>query len=194
MTLADRAPRRVVMVAHSHHLGGMERHVVTLADALAAQGHAVAFAGPLDGWLGEHMRAAGHECLHAPMRGMYDPGSAWRIARFARRWRADLLHGHSQRGGRYAAWAGRWSGLPSVATAHSTGAWRWFAPGQRVIAVSAAVAAFLVEQGLPREQVQVVYSGMPDFGRQPPPARRAAVQPAPAGAGHDRAGGRRQGP
>ncbi|WP_348752948.1 hypothetical protein [uncultured Aquincola sp.] len=55
MSSDARPPRRVVMVAHSHILGGMERRVVSTSAALAERGHQVAFAGPLDGWMGERM-------------------------------------------------------------------------------------------------------------------------------------------
>lgn len=161
-------PRRVVMVAHSHILGGMERRVVQTAAALAERGHAVAFAGPADGWMGERLREAGHECLDLPMHGMYDAWSAWRLARFAKAWRADVLHGQAQRGGRYADWAGRWSGVPAVTSANSMISFRWFRPRMRLLAVSQAVRAYLIERGLPAASIEVVYSAVPDVGMQPP--------------------------
>ena len=176
MSRDARPPRRVVMVAHSHILGGMERRVVSTSAALAERGHQVAFAGPLDGWMGERMQADGHTCLHVPMHGMYDPLSAWKLARFARRWRADVLHGQAQRGGRYADWASRWSGVPAVASANSMVSWRWFRPQMRLLAVSNAVRDHLVQHGLPAQQVEVVYSAVPDIGLQP--AREGAPTPA----------------
>ncbi|MCR5865092.1 glycosyltransferase [Aquincola sp. J276] len=175
MTASGQAPRRVVMVAHSHILGGMERRVVSTSAALAERGHQVAFAGPLDGWMGERMRADGHTCLHVPMHGMYDPLSAWKLARFARRWRADVLHGQAQRGGRYADWASRWSGVAAVASANSMISWRWFRPEMKLLAVSNAVRDHLVQHGLPAAQVSVVYSAVPDIGMQP--ARLAGPTP-----------------
>ena len=88
------------------------------------------------------------------MHGMYDPLSAWKLARFARRWRADVLHGQAQRGGRYADWASRWSGVPAVASANSMVSWRWFRPQMRLLAVSHAVRDHLVQHGLPAQQVE----------------------------------------
>ncbi|MDT3679056.1 MAG: glycosyltransferase family 4 protein [Burkholderiaceae bacterium] len=165
-------PYRVVLVAHSHVVGGIERHVVELARALRERGHWVAFAGPLDGWLGESMRAAGHRCLHLPMHGMYDPWSAWRLARFCARERASIVHGQAQRGARYAAWATRRAGLACVATAHSTNAWKWFDASAHIIAVSDAVRASLLARGLPAASVHVVRSGVRDLGaRHAAPAR-----------------------
>ena len=163
----DAGPLRIVMVAHSRMVGGMQRHVLTLANALAAQGHSLAYAGPLDGWLGEQMRAAGHRCEHVPMHGTYDLLSAWRLARLARQWRADVLHSHSPRGARYAVWAARRASVPTVETAHTTSPWKWF--GSPVIAVSQAVRQVLLNQGLPGDRITVVYSGIPDFGAVTPP-------------------------
>lgn len=169
--------QRVVLVAHSHRLGGMERHVVTLGAVLAERGHAVAYAGPADGWLGERMAEAGHPCLDLPMKGMYDPWSAWRLARFARAWGASVLHGHAMRGGRYAGWASRWCGVPAVVSAHSTDAWKWLRPRMQLIAVSEAVREALLGHGLPRERVHLVYNGVPDAA-SPPGAAPAPPPPA----------------
>jgi glycosyltransferase involved in cell wall biosynthesis len=169
------------MVAHSHLLGGIERHVVALSACLAEAGHTVAYAGPMDSWMGPQMQAAGHDCLHIPMHGMYDPWSAWRLARWASRWQASVLHGHAQRGARYADWASRWSGVPAVVTAHSTNAFGWFRPHMRILAVSGAVRDALLQArpDLPAAQVPVVYSGVPDPGLPEPPRRQPISALAP---------------
>lgn len=176
-------PQRIVMVAHSHLLGGMERHVVALSAALAQAGHQVAYAGPLDGWMGEQMQVADYVCVNLPMRGMFDAFSAWSLARFAKRWGASVLHGHSQRGGRYADWGSRWSGVPAVVTAHSTNSFRWMRRRMRILAVSGAVRNMLLARGMSPEQVHVVFSGVPDPG-VPAPYRSAPVSEiAPLGLG-----------
>jgi glycosyltransferase involved in cell wall biosynthesis len=163
-------PQRVVMVSPSPILGGIENHVLRLAQGLRERGHAVAYASPADGWLAQHMHAQGFEGLGLRFRGMYDAWALWRLRRFAQRWGATVLHGHAQRGGRYADLVARWCGLPSVVTAHSTNSHRWFRPHMRVLAVSHAVRDFLLEQGLPPERVAVVYNGMPDPGVPTPPS------------------------
>lgn len=161
-------PRRIVMVAHSRKLGGIERHVLALSAALHEAGHSIAFAGPCAGWLGQAMVSAGHDAIDLPMRGMYDALSAWRLRRFARRWRADLLHGHAQRGTRYAQWAAAAS-CPAIGTAHATNASKWFARDTPIIAVSAAVRDFLAAQDGAPQRLDLVYPGVADLGLVPPP-------------------------
>lgn len=159
--------RRIVMVCHGRNLGGIERHVLALSAALTAVGHHVAYAGPRAGWLGKAMQAAGHDSIHLPMRGMYDPWSAWKLRQFARAWRADILHGHAQRGTRYALWAGG-GRLPIIATAHSTNACSRFRQDHPIIAVSGSVQDFLVAGGFAPEQVHLIYLGVRDLGLAAP--------------------------
>lgn len=160
---------RIIMVEHSHLLGGVERHVLDLMLALRANGHAVCYAGPSDGWLGEQCRRHDLATLALPMRGMLDVLSALRLARFARRWQADLLHGHTQRGTRYATWAGRWTGIAALATAHSTHAHRRFERAARTICVSDAVRASLLAHGLPAARLTRIHSGIADPAPLAPP-------------------------
>ncbi|WP_028006782.1 glycosyltransferase family 4 protein [Solimonas flava] len=169
---------RIIMVEHSHLLGGVERHVLDLMLALRANGHAVCYAGPLDGWLGEQCQRHDLSTLALPMRGMFDVLSALRLARFARRWQADLLHGHTQRGTRYATWAGHWAGIPALATAHSTHAYRRFERAARTICVSDAVRASLLANGLPAARLTRIHSGIADPAPLAPPRRRAATRAA----------------
>lgn len=164
---------KIILVEHSHVLGGVERHVLQLLRGLNAAGHVACFAGPGDSWLGEQCRSQGIELMHLPMRGMFDPYSAWRLARFARRWRADLLHGHTQRGARYAGWSARRSERPAVATAHSTHSYRYFDGVQRLLCVSDAVRQALIAHGYPGERTRLAYPGFDDPATNAPPRAEA---------------------
>lgn len=169
--MADGTPlrRHIVLVAHSHVVGGIERLTLEWARGLRGRGFEVTFAGPRDGWLGEHMRDAGHRCLHLPMHGMYDFWSAWKLARYCRREKVWLVHGLAQRGGRYAAWAARRAGIAFIVSAHSTNAWRWFEPGATILTVASAVREMLLTHGFPPERLHVVYTGLQDPGQRPLP-------------------------
>lgn len=153
---------RILFVLHSHSYGGAEMHLSELARGLAACGHEVAFAGPADSWLAERFRAAGFACYHLPMHGFFDAWSMVKLAWIARHFGADLIHGHLTRGAFYAGIGGRLAGVPAVATAHSTNAGKHFGRAQRIIAVSRAVADFLVGEGYDPARVTVVHHGVAD--------------------------------
>ena len=151
-----------LFVLHSHGRGGAETHLFALAQTLSRRGHRPAYAGPADSWLMKRFRAAGFPGDALPMHGFYDPVSMFRLAWIARRRGADLIHGHLTRGARYAGIGGRLTGLPVVATAHSTNAGKHFGRADRLIAVSGAVQRFLVQEGYDAERISVVYNGAAD--------------------------------
>ncbi len=150
----------VLMVLHSHKLGGAERHALNLMLGLRAAGHQVMFAGPVDSWLAEHCQAEGLPIAALAMHGFFDLTSMLRLARLARRFAADILHGHLTRGAHYAGMASRLCGIPSVATAHSTNAGKHFGRARRIIAASAAVRDFLDACGYPTERIEVIHHGL----------------------------------
>lgn len=164
---------KVIFVLHSHRAGGAERHLLQLMQGLAAQDVECIYAGPLDGWLGEQLQAAGFRCEHIPYHGRYDLLSLVRLVRLIRREKADLVHGHLTRGAFYAGWAARLAAVPNVATAHSTNAGKHFGRADRIIAVSDAVGRFLAGCGYPREILRTVHHGVPDYAAQPLPSRAA---------------------
>lgn len=169
-------PLRIVQVMHSHGWGGAERHIVSLTRALAEAGHELAFAGPRDSWLNEQMRAMGVPTHHLRMTGLADPLSHWSLGRFARTWRADVLHGHGVRASFYVGWAaGRRRGCVSISTAHSTLARKHMGRCDHVIAVSDAVRAQLLAHGARADGVTTVYNGVPEADVTDRSAKRLAL-------------------
>ena len=158
---------KVIFVLHSHKAGGAERHLLQLMQGLAANGVECLYAGPLEGWLGEQLQAAGFRCEQISFTGFYDVRSLWRLVKLIKREQADLVHGHLTRGAYYAGWAARFAGIPNVATAHSTNAGKWFGRATRIIAVSDAVARFLVTCGYAQEKIRTVHHGVPDYAALP---------------------------
>ncbi len=157
-------------------------HLSELASGLSAQGHLVAFAGPGVSWLAQRFRVAGLACYNLPMQGFFDVWSLVKLAWVARRCGADLIHGHLTRGTFYAGLAGRLAGVPVVATAHSTNAGKHFGRAERIIAVSRAVAEFLIAQGYNPSIINVVHHGVADPLRLPPHPVLRATLGLPAGA------------
>lgn len=164
---------KVIFVLHSHKAGGAERHLLQLMQGLAANGVECIYAGPLQGWLGEQLQAAGFRCEQISFTGFYDLRSLFRLVKLIRREKADLVHGHLTRGAYYAGWAAKFAGIPNVATGHSTNAGKWFGRATRIIAVSDAVARFLVECGYPGDRIRTVHHGVPDYAALPRTPRDA---------------------
>lgn len=158
---------KVLMVLHSHGSGGAERHALQLMEGLRDRGHEPIFAGPMDGWLGDQVKAAGLRWHHIPLHGLADFPSAWRLSSLARREDADLIHGHLTRGAWYAGLGGRLAGVANVATAHSTNAGKHFGRADRIIAVASAVEDFLATRGYDTQHIQVVHNGIPDIASLP---------------------------
>ncbi|MEF3193461.1 MAG: glycosyltransferase, partial [Halothiobacillaceae bacterium] len=150
----------VLMVLHSHKLGGAERHALNLMLGLRAAGHQVMFAGPVDSWLAKRCQAEGLPIAGLAMHGFFDLPSMLRLALLARRFKADILHGHLTRGAHYAGMAGRLCGIPSVATAHSTNAGKHFGRARRIIAASRAVQDYLLTCGYPAQKIEVIHHGV----------------------------------
>lgn len=153
---------RILFVLHSHNDGGAERHLLTLMNGLRDTGHAVCFAGPSRGWLAEQMRALGHGHIPIEFHGLGDLWSLWRLVGAARQWRAEILHGHLTRAAHYVGWAGRITGLPNVASAHSTNAGKHFGRANAIVAASGAVNSFLLNEGYSAARLQTIYLGIED--------------------------------
>lgn len=166
----------IAQVIHSHTVGGAERHVMDLSRALAERGHRVYLICPNRGWLWDAARGTEVTPFHAAMDGLLDLSSVGRIARFARRVEADVLHAHLTRGAFYAVKAGRRAGIPIVATAHATHTWKHFGGADRVLCVSRAVRENLLRHGLPEDRLTVVYNGVPFPPDAPDPVRIAALR------------------
>ena len=49
---------KIITVLHSMKSGGAERHALQLMEGLRERGHEPVFAGPMDGWLGDQVKAA----------------------------------------------------------------------------------------------------------------------------------------
>jgi len=153
---------RVLFLCHNRGYGGVERHVLLLSRGLAQAGHEVAVAGPRRSWLADRCRPEGIAWHDVSMRGLGDVRSYLQIATIALRSRIDVLHGHMRRSSLYGGIVGRMTGRASVGTVHSLHTWKQYALNRRVIAVSQAVRAFLIDHGVPADKIEVVYDGTPE--------------------------------
>jgi len=144
--------------------GGVERHVLWLANELAAMGHdvtVVSAGGKLEA------RLKGVTIVHLPVHwknpltALY---SAVRIARIAKREKTDILHAHSRVPAWIAWWASFLSGVPWIATCHAfysrNAGLSPYKRARLLVCVSESLQLFY--SGIfPGRDCPVIYNGLP---------------------------------
>ena len=166
----------IIQVMHSHTIGGVERHVVSLGEALMDRGHQVYLACPNRGWMWDAVQGTRIKPFHLAMDGLLDVTSVGRLGRLARMTRANIIHSHMTRGTYYAVKAGRRLGIPVIATAHATHTYKHYAGADRVICVSDAARQNLLRHDVPAALLRVVHNGIEIPQCAPPPGRVAALR------------------
>ena len=139
---------KIIHILPELQLGGVERHVIDLANEQARRGHQVmvlSAGGQMERQLHDEVSVR-HLPVHKknPLTGLY---SALKIAYWIRREGWQIIHAHSRVPAWIANWASNMGNAPYVVTAHVDFGTKipWiYAPyrkAQRVICVSAAVQA-----------------------------------------------------
>ena len=178
-------------VLHVHRIGGIggsERHLLALLPALAERGVETQFLGLDDPGRAPdpfyEQLAVPYERLAAPRD--VDPLLAYRVARAARRARADLVHTHLVHADVY----GALTAIRLVSTKHNddpfrAGPFRFVERvltfrASKVIAITEALARFQIERvGLPARKIATIHYGL---DAPPAPWGRNSPDPVPAGA------------
>lgn len=159
---------RILQICSARELGGGEKHLADLANALARRGHdvfaALSLASPL---LGELTVVPARNILELPMRSALGVGSALKVAQFARENRIDIIHAHVARDYPLAALTASRSGdIPLVLTRHVLFPLKkihrlTLRRVARVIAVSQAVAESVRAQAIFDERkLTVIHNGI----------------------------------
>lgn len=160
---------RILQIASHLEIGGIPRHVVTLARELARRGHAVAVASG-GGALAAELRASAiaHRQVPLHVKSELHPAVAVAVAQLrgiVRRDRIELLHAHTRVAQVAAAVVSRLTGVPYVATCHGfyrrrVGRRLFPCWGVRTIAVSEAVRRWLETSGVPAARIATVLNGI----------------------------------
>ena len=159
---------RIIHISSAQTLGGGERHLADLANALAARGHDVYAAVRPNSPLPNELSGVPRENIATlPLRNSLDALSARKLARFVREHKIEIVHAHMARDYPLAAYAVRRNpGARLIVTRHVLFPLNrlhsiTLAQAASVIAVSAAVARSLSAQGLaPPERIAVVPNGI----------------------------------
>jgi len=159
---------RILQLTSARHLGGGERHLIDLTNALVQRGHDVFVAViPKSPLLPELSHVPNANILSLPLRNALDLASAWTLKKFVRARQIEIVHAHVARDYPLAALAVGRSGpaklvlsrhvMFPMSSIHRLTRRRV----SRVIAVSQAVAANLRAQNIFDErQITLVRHGI----------------------------------
>jgi glycosyltransferase involved in cell wall biosynthesis len=159
---------RIVQICSARDLGGGEKHLADLANALATRGHDVyAVVVPRSPLRGELSALPKQNIVELPMRNSLNLLSAFKLARFLRDRRIEIIHAHMARDYPLAALAAsRANGTQLVLTRHvlfqlHKGHRLTLRNVARVIAVSRAVSDRLRAQRIfDRSKITVIHNGI----------------------------------
>lgn len=161
---------------------GGEQQASWLLQGQAAQGHRVWIAGRAGSRFLTNDHGGAH-CVRVPfaLRGELDLWSAWKIAQLVRNEQIDILHAHTSHAHTMAVLARRWAGRGKVIVHRRVSfpprqdflnRWKYAQP-DRFVCVSGKVETVMRAQGIPAEQLAMVYSAV-DLARLDVPAASRA--------------------
>jgi glycosyltransferase involved in cell wall biosynthesis len=173
-------PNRVLHLANSlsNRGNGILNVAVDLAIEQAQRGNVVAFASG-GGGHETLLQAKGVQCLPAQQTGTaLALLNSWRLRGIVRRFKPHVIHAHMRSGLVLALPWARMLGIPLVMHLQNIhdqgyGMMQW---PRRIIAVSTAVQAQLVNQGVPADRIRVVLNGTLGSERLPPATSAANLQ------------------
>ncbi len=172
---------RVIHIDTERTWRGGEQQMLYLAQGLEEAGAKCLVVCQPESAAGRRAREVGLSVEEMPMRGEWDLAAAWRIARLARRWGADILHAHTSHAHALAVLA-NWRRRRRV-VAHRRidfsihklpfrlSLLKYRFGVDRYIAVADAVKRVMVDDGVPADRIDVVRSCTD-------PARFDAAEPA----------------
>jgi glycosyltransferase involved in cell wall biosynthesis len=158
---------KILQICSARQLGGGEKHLADLANALARRGHDVfAALAPSSPLLAELSAVPKENIVELRMRNSLNVSSALKLAQFSCEHQIEIVHAHVARDYPLAAFVSRRAGARLVLTRHvlfpMSGIHRLtLRRTARVIAVSQAVADGLREQEIfPPDAIALIHNGI----------------------------------
>ncbi|MBM3459605.1 MAG: glycosyltransferase, partial [Armatimonadetes bacterium] len=155
-------------------IAGAERSTMSLCEHLGRAGHRVRIGCKAGSPVLEAMRSMGLDAHPLAISGKANLLAPFRVAAFARRAEAAVLHSQLSTAALHCTGAGRLLGLPTVAHVRALNSAFCYRFATRIIAVSGAVRDHLTAQGIPAGRVDVVYNGVDPARYYLPCSREAA--------------------
>jgi len=173
----------IVHIETGRRFYGGAQQVIWLARGLREHGVHSVIVCPADAAISDVARQSELSVVNIPCAGEHDIRFAWRLMRFLRRERPDLVHCHSRRGADFpGGWGVRAAGIPAIVTRRVDSAEsQWIAnlryrPFRRIVAISEHVAAVLRQSGVAAERIATVRSAVDTDAIKYPVERRILEQ------------------
>lgn len=158
---------KILQISSASSIGGGERYLVDLTNALVARGHDLYAAVRPGSPLIDHLKISSSQIKTLPLRNALDFSSARQLARFVSEHGIDVIHAHMARDYSLSAYAAKVNPKTKfIVTRHVLFPLnrlhrRTLAGAARVIAVSEAVAHQLRSQSLLNsDRIEVVFNGI----------------------------------
>ena len=171
----DDTPLRIVQLIAPSKIAGAERSTVSLCRGLSARGHRVSLLVKYSHNLLETARDEGVDAASMRFAGKLNLLAVSRLARWFARNQVDIVATQLSTASLWGTLAARYIGVPSVATVRALNSKTCYVYADRIIAVSHAVKAHLIEQGVDGHKIRVVYNGV-DLQKFVPPADRNSAK------------------
>jgi glycosyltransferase involved in cell wall biosynthesis len=149
--------------------GGGERQVAGLLEYLSARGHQCLLLCHPEAPLSEKAKRIGVPTLSIRMRNDLDPRPAFFFRNVVRSGNYDIIHFHTKRAHSLALWLGRLRSKSKIVVTRrmdypiKPGWYTSFLYNRQtdgIVAISKKIAAVLLEGGVRRETIRVIYSGV----------------------------------
>ena len=161
-TIAARpfTPRRVLQVITPSHMSGAETQVVRVTRRMRERGHTMPVLVKHGSPAVAEMRSRGFDVETARIGGKANVLAIAALARAARRHQCDLLQSNLSTASWWAGWLETVGGPKSVGHVHGFTSAAGTSRQSHLLAVSGAVRDDLVEQGIPRERITVLWNAL----------------------------------
>jgi len=152
---------RILEIITPSRIGGAETNLVTITRGLTALNHEVTVFCPAGRPLVEYLSQRGIRPIRWRTWGKADLRTLVGLCALIRSRQVDIVHAHLSTASLLGSLAARLARRPCVVTVHGLSGARWYRFADKVVAVSEAVKGHLVAQGIPAQQIAVIYNGIP---------------------------------
>lgn len=144
--------------------GGQEHRTFKEMVGLKKLGHRILLLTRAGARLAARAREVGIETFEIPIYNAFDMRAMWRIYRLIKAQRVDVVNTHSGHDSILGGLAGRLAGIKVVRTRHLalpiTSKLTYSVLPHHVVSVSNFVRSYLIDAGIPEQQVSTVYTGV----------------------------------